>query len=299
LSQEEPRRSRQLVALCNDDSDEYSDVGHLISALSDLSKSGSNWAFRGQQHDWCLESPLRRYTPQASWYEAEKKVLSIFQRRAHLHTSIPETGQTLEWLALMRHHDAPTRLLDWTRSPYVAAFFAVADATLNDEPVIWAIDAMALNCRAIESLHKSHPDLYLEDGPVCQSSSRVRLGSPKFFDDIFMSPSSEYKLLIAPVEPFAMNERLAIQQGMFLCPTTLSRSFESVLTYMLEQCNAPLRPALRRLRIKQSLRIEVLRRLYEMNITYATLFPGLDGFAKSLKHIAEFVSAGGYYPHDF
>jgi len=107
-----------------------------------------------------------------------------------------------------------------------------------------------------------------------------------------------------------MNERLAQQQGMFLCPTTLSESFESILTCMLQQSTPPLRPGLLRLRIKQdhsTIRMETLRRLYEMNITYATLFPDLDGFAKSLRHVAEFLSEplgdasgiGGYYPHDF
>ena len=33
----------------------------------------------------------------------------------------------LEWLALMQHYGAPTRLLDFTRSPYVACFFALEE----------------------------------------------------------------------------------------------------------------------------------------------------------------------------
>jgi hypothetical protein len=79
---------------------------------------------------------------------------------------------------------------------------------------------------------------------------------------------------------------------------------------MLQQSSPPLSPALQALRVKQgnsTIRIEILRRLLEMNISYATVFPGLDGFAQSLKHEAEFVSepagdvsdAGGYYPQEF
>ncbi len=251
MPKEETRSQRQLIEyVCPDDRDEYGDVDSLVSTLSNLCSSESNWVFRGQQHDWCLESPLKRHTP-SSWREAEKRVLSIFQRRAHLHTPTPDKGQTLEWLALMRHHDAPTRLLDWTRSPYVAAFFAVADATPKDEPVIWAVDAMKLNCRAIEILRKRNPAMYLEDGPILQKSSRVSLSSPEFFESSFMSEGTEDEPVIAPVEPFAMNERIAIQQGVFLCPTTLSLPFESVLTRMLKQSTPPHRPSLRRLRIKQ------------------------------------------------
>jgi hypothetical protein len=67
--------------------------------------------------------------------------------------------------------------------------------------------------------------VYLEDGPALQSSSRVRLSSPKLFERIFMSPHTGAESVIAPLEPFAMNERLALQQGMFLCPTTFVPAF--------------------------------------------------------------------------
>jgi len=309
MNSEADRNPRPLIDYLESDT-EYCDAESLISALGKFRASGSNWAFRGQRRDWRLESALRRSAPWGSAHDAEKRVLSVFQRRAHHHVPIPEKGETLEWLALMRHYNAPTRLLDWTRSPYVATFFALADATQHDEPVIWAIDAQKLNCRAIEILHKRHSDVYLEDGPALWLSSRVRLGSPKFFDRIFMTPDTGAEPAVAPLDPFAMNERLAQQQGIFLCPTTLSESFESILTCMLQQTTPPLRPGLLRLRIKQdhsTIRIETLRRLYEMNITYATLFPDLDGFGKSLRQEAEFVSeplgdasgVGAYFPHDF
>ena len=50
----------------------------------------------------------------------EERIARIFQRKAHLFlTHIPERSDTFQWLALMQHHGAPTRSLDFTWSPYV------------------------------------------------------------------------------------------------------------------------------------------------------------------------------------
>ena len=54
--------------------------------------------------------------------EHEKGIIREFRRRAHHY--LPDAtllGDSLELLALMQHHGAPTRLLDWTYSLYVAA----------------------------------------------------------------------------------------------------------------------------------------------------------------------------------
>lgn len=51
---------------------------------------------------------------------------------------VPTT--TMEWLALMQHFGAPTRVLDITKSSYVAAYFAIEDATAGDDCAVWAIN---------------------------------------------------------------------------------------------------------------------------------------------------------------
>lgn len=50
---------------------------------------------------------------------------------------VPADADTFQWLALMQHHGAPTRLLDFTWSPFVSAFFALERAT--KDAAIWAI----------------------------------------------------------------------------------------------------------------------------------------------------------------
>ena len=74
-----------------------------------------------------------------------------------------------------------------------------------------------------------------------------------------------------------MNERLTIQQGLFLCPAQVSTGFEENLQAMGTQGTK-----IEKLIFPANLREEILAELNKMNINRASLFPGIDGFAQSL-----------------
>ncbi|MGB4222143.1 MAG: FRG domain-containing protein, partial [Smithellaceae bacterium] len=90
--------------------------------------SGKTVIFRG------VRSTEHKLVPKIGRYKKFKKsrdtvreeryMLRLFKEQAVSYmATIPDNNW--EWLAIMQHHGMPTRLLDWTRNPLVAAYFAV------------------------------------------------------------------------------------------------------------------------------------------------------------------------------
>jgi hypothetical protein len=77
----------------------------------------------------------------------EKHMIRDFKRKLHHYTPhVPEDEDVIEWLALMRHYGAPTRLLDFTYSFFVACYFAVNRLDHEKKAAeIWAIEGMWLS----------------------------------------------------------------------------------------------------------------------------------------------------------
>jgi hypothetical protein len=130
--------------------------------LEKLRQRLKGWVFRGHKNPTLglrttLELECDRHNLDQDFApEIEKKLLREFGRRAHLYlkdsSQIPDSGDTLEWISLMRHYGAPTRMLDWTYSIHVAAHFALSSSENNKPCWIWAIDPEKLNAQA-EILH--------------------------------------------------------------------------------------------------------------------------------------------------
>lgn len=94
----------------------------------------SAWIYRGQsKEEWKLIPKIFREN--YSWAN-DKVVIEAWKRRSSIFINRSLTSWW-DWLTLAQHHGVPTRLLDWTFTPLVAAFFASID-NLDSDGVIYA-----------------------------------------------------------------------------------------------------------------------------------------------------------------
>jgi hypothetical protein len=204
--------------------------------------------------------------------ENEKSLLLDFQRGAHHYQEeTPPIDYKVDWLAMMQHYGAPTRLLDWTRSPYVALYFALKGDS-SDDSTLWAIDLKWLQERSDTLLRK-----HLADFPTdLDFDTRF-----DYINRIVVSDKNEHPIIV-PVTPRQLNQRMIVQQGELLYNLSDWIPFSTSLLGMLIHPTKAERQVVGRAILKREQRINFLAELRRMNIHDASLFPGLDGFARSL-----------------
>jgi len=277
----------------------WDDIRHLVSGLP------GKWVFRGQSNStWGLYSSLERALGQINNDDRrrivegkEKLLLREFMRRAHHYIpSPPLNTESLEWLALIQHHGGATRLLDFSHSFYVGAFFAVeANKPEQENAAIWAISITSIDKVIKEKIDNQYKQLLSES----TNTEYIQLAQELFVHGTATN-------LVFGVEPERMNERLAVQQGLFLFPSNVGAAFEenlagvfnsqadvfqntAALTYDPEKHDEVMKSLLPniivlKIIVPRYLREEMLRDLWSMNVSSATLFPGIDGFTRSLAY---------------
>jgi hypothetical protein len=248
----------------------------------------SHWLFRGHSSDkWALESTLERTLKPTGWDPewaqiSEEYCLFEFKARAH-HYIAQESLPTskLGWLSMMQHHGVPTRLLDFTESPFVALFFAFdgIKPMPEDSCAIWAIDYRALTKKSIDVIREADKNFTL-------SYKEVQMHQDAVFELI---DQNAYDVLWT-TEPGKFNLRLERQMGSFLISGNIRKRVSELLEILM--------PAgtFRKIVIPSAFADEVFIILKKMGINNSRLFSDIDGFGKDIKNeIAYQINSNCYY----
>lgn len=215
--------------------------------------------YRGQSnYEWPLATHLERDTPDFVVKETgleryEHKIMNDAHRRFHeFFSQLPEENDYLSWLALLRHRGVPTRLLDVTRSLFIACYFALRDSKPETDAAIWIFSPMAFASSFSRWCYKSN-STWLRSSIFTAAEYNESLGwpFPKNPYSFYKPPTiQELKLPysydelnyvltvdaamrgfvdkpgVAVVEPFWLSRRLDFQQGAFLVPFNVRYNFE-------------------------------------------------------------------------
>ena len=196
----------------------------------------------------------------------EHHLLSSFRKYA---VNREVYGDTVwNWLSLAKHHGLPTRLLDWTYSPYVAMHFATHDfKDFEQDGAIWCVDYRKTNELLPKPLRKM---LDSDDANIFTTESLDRVASTlQDFDAL------AHDAFVLFFEPPSLDERIVNQFALFSLPSSAGVKLEDLL-HSLEG-------TYRRIIIPAALKWEVRDKLDQANITERVLFPGLDGLSQWLK----------------
>jgi hypothetical protein len=227
-----------------------------------LSRHRSNYVFRGlprAQHG--LETSL-----QTGGFEAhERHLLSSFRKYA-LRSAV-HGDSVWNWLSVAKHHGLPTRLLDWTYSPYVAMHFATHDPRhFDQDAAIWCVDYRKMTDMLPRKLRDV---LDREDVNIFTTELLHRVASSlEEFDDLSRDD------FVVFFEPPSLDDRIVNQFALFSLPSSPTMSLQALLER---------RSAYKRIIVPAELKWEVRDKLDQANITERVLFPGLDGLSQWLK----------------
>lgn len=232
----------------------------------DLQRLRSPWVCRGlSRSSHPLMTTLQRQG--GKFATVESYMLRQFKKYAA--KEVVRSDTDWHWLSVAKHHDLPTRLLDWTNSPLVALHFATCNAQhLWSDGAVWMVNLREM-CRLLPRRLKG---ALKRTNAIALTIDELAECAPSL-DKL---PSLSKKEFMLFFEPPALDERIVNQFALF---SVLSSATTRPDVWLGQQRSSTGGAICRKVIVPARLKSEIRERLDGMNITERILFPGLDGLA--------------------
>lgn len=194
----------------------------------------------------------------------ERHLIRNFRKYAHRERPGPALW---DWLSLAQHHGLPTRLLDWTFSPFVAAHFATASHP-EDDAVVWAVDCAT----AHERLPLALKAALGTEGATVFTTELLAAHAPSL--DV-LDRFGDDEPFVLFFEPPSLDDRIVNQSAVLSTMSDPSIGMDDWLEANPDLWHAWL--------ITPDAKAEIRERLDQGNVTERVLMPGLDGLAAWLR----------------
>lgn len=229
----------------------------------------SKYVYRGvSDKSFGLQTSIQRLGRKPT--ELEANLIRNFQKYSPINTLIDNYNNIWNWIALGQHHGLPTRLLDWTFSPYVALHFLTEDiSTYDTDGIIWMVDFDLIRNYYPDNL----TDRLTKDHTFSLTSSELKEEIGDSIEAINEYLKKKHNAMIF-FEPPSIDDRIVNQYAIF--------------SFMLDSNSDNLKwlevktDVLKKIIIPKELKWEIRDKLDQANISERIIYPGLDGISKWL-----------------
>ena len=221
----------------------------------------------GSYDEYKLKPSLFRHSEQQiiELLKKEKQLMTRFEQRGYPFIQKP-LGDVWEKLFFMQHYGLPTRLLDWSESPYVALYFALDsairkdDGSYKDDVAVWVLNPTRWN----------------------------RFLNPRHGDNIDILTASEDDRVLLNQYGTHNSPRIVSQRGVFTISgystTPMEQHYENYQGLDIDNnlCNFP-GGLLLKIKIPIPKIDELMGELKAIGLTHSVIYPDLEGLAKETR----------------
>lgn len=230
------------------------------------------YMFRGQGGDWELKSSLHRTCDRfqicyQNAFELEYALRRDFRRSYNGQDQKRVEDEAMYCLAKMQHYGAPTRMIDWTYSFFIALFFAIEKASVGVPVYIWTFNYDWVKKYLAKCGKEQHWKARNVDETISDSS---------LVEDEYFTEKNSY---VYTEGALGLNTRLSEQQGLFVLPGVLNKTVDEILSETLDEPNVISRVTVK---LEKSEFSKLISKFNRMRLTHKTIYPDSPSLGEEL-----------------